>query len=287
MNRREIAAKKLALWRRSTNLHLLAAPNSSRLVAAGDSWFNYVLGTSLDILDYLIMDHGYKISKVAKGGYTLEDLVWGNAYKKRGTWPLKPRADQLIGKTEAKIKKYKPQAVLLSGGGNDMTDEDLVRFLDHRNTLPVGSRTGLAPLRKGFVDDLINVYMKKSFIEFHARVQQAAAHTKVLVHGYGYVFPTGNGYGPGNKINFAGPWLRPAFAMKGIGYTQGTEIMKYLIETFNEMLVKLQDEFMQAGVMTFQYVNLRPVLGPNVWANEMHPYARGFKAAAAAFAAKI
>ena len=46
-----------------------------KIVAEGDSWFNYPLG--IDIIDCLRGNHDYMINNYAKPGDTLENMIYG------------------------------------------------------------------------------------------------------------------------------------------------------------------------------------------------------------------
>lgn len=102
-------------------------PKELIIVAEGDSWFDYPL--KKDIIDYLI-EKGYGIKKFSKAGDSLENMVYGSEYKKEGdrVTHLGPISLQ---KTLNAIKKYKPNFVLFSGGGNDIVGSEISNYLNH------------------------------------------------------------------------------------------------------------------------------------------------------------
>src|SRR5215210_6588891 len=69
---------KYELWSTEADAQFDEAPSQNRIVAEGDSWFDY--DPMLDILDHLKLEYGYDIFKVAQAGDTLENMVYGTDY---------------------------------------------------------------------------------------------------------------------------------------------------------------------------------------------------------------
>lgn len=61
---------------------------STKIVAEGDSWFDYLPGT--DLVDCLRYHHGYYIKNYAKAGDTLENMIYGTGINDdfNGTTPV-------------------------------------------------------------------------------------------------------------------------------------------------------------------------------------------------------
>lgn len=104
------------------------APKTYSLVAQGDSWFDYP--PSWDLIDWLKSHHGHDIDNIGVAGSTLNDIVYGPVPK---NWLGIPqshdtnRITELIYRIDVKI----PQAVLLSGGGNDIAGPEFFSFLNN------------------------------------------------------------------------------------------------------------------------------------------------------------
>jgi len=171
------------------------------LVSEGDSWFDYLPGT--DLIDCLRMHHGYYIKNYARAGDTLENMIYGTGIN-RSFQRITPSIDKVL----RKIGQMKPKVFLFSGGGNDISGDEFPSYLNHNNS-------GLPVLRDDYINNMINIVFKKYFEDLIAKVSAISPDTNILVHGYGHTIPTGKGVGI-FSFNFAGPWLRPALAMKGI-----------------------------------------------------------------------
>jgi hypothetical protein len=69
----QVQRVKYELWSTTVDARFEEASTQQRIVAEGDSWFDYPVG--LDILDHLRRDYRYDIFKVAESGDTLENMV--------------------------------------------------------------------------------------------------------------------------------------------------------------------------------------------------------------------
>jgi hypothetical protein len=225
---------------------------SKRLVAEGDSWFDYLPGT--DIIDCLRKHHGYSIKNYARAGDTLENMIYGAEIDRKFQ-----RVEPTIERVLQRIDKLKPQVFLFSGGGNDIAGEEFESFLNHNNS-------GLPALRETYINNMINVVFKKYFEDLIHRVTAVSPETNIVVHGYGNTVPTGVGV---NVLffRFAGPWLRPALAKKGIFDPQKQrKAVETMIDAFNDMLSQLDRSHPR-----FFHVDLRGMIdADNDWVNELH-----------------
>jgi hypothetical protein len=93
--------------------------------------------------------------------------------------------------------------------------------------------------------------------------------------GHCYDFPVPNGVHP----ICAGPWLRPSLTFAGWNVTQGTAIVHEALVGFRAMLLRLASD----PGNNFTLVETQGILSTDDWANELHPYPRGFKKMATAF----
>jgi|WetSurMetagenome_2_1015567.scaffolds.fasta_scaffold33697_4 hypothetical protein len=234
------------------------------LVAEGDSWFDYLPGT--DIIDCLRNHHCYVIENYARAGDTLENMIYGTNINRRFE-----RVNRTIDAVLRKIAELKPKVFLFSGGGNDVAGEEFESYLNH-------NESGLPVLRSQYIDQMINNVFSKYFEDLINKVSTVSGDTHIVAHGYGRTAPTGEGV-DFIGISFAGPWLKPALARKGVfDLVKQREAVFALIDEYNEMLKDLSVKYPQR----FHYVDLRDMLDPDCdWVNELHlrnsAYARAAK----------
>ena len=270
----EIAIIKSELWADPTEseISIISALSVGEyLVAEGDSWFDYL--PEFDILDNLKKDYGYgKLIKISQAGDTLDNMVYGTKLK-----PNWQRDDQQIDKTLIAVKKYKPKVFLFSGGGNDLAGSELDAFFNHADAkLP-------SLIRKDYLEFIIFTVFKKSYLDLIAKIHDIDPEIHIISHGYGHPIPNGRavinlfGYG------FIGPWLRPTFARKNIvGDTICRDLIKQLIDRFNDMLQELDDE-----IDKFHYLDLRSIINDEDWVNELHLSSSGYNKVASIFDIEI
>lgn len=237
-------------------------PKELIIVAEGDSWFDYPL--KKDIIDYL-RQKGYAIQNFAKAGDTLDNMVYGSDYKKKGdiVTHLGPLSLQ---KTLNAVKKLKPRFVLFSAGGNDIVGSEIKGYLNHRNSKPA---------------ELINKPIFKAKLErmsiaisfFLEAVHKKNKNADILMDGYDYAKVNGKGYTFIFK-NLLGPWILPSMGAKGITANKDQKaILKYLVDEFNEMLAKLDKKY-----DFFHHIDLRNKFPKDSqWDNEIHLKNSGYK----------
>ena len=122
---------KYELWSTTADVRFEEASPRQRIVAEGDSWFDYPV--ELDILDHLKRDYRYEIFKVAEAGDALENMVYGTEFASNFSRRMPP-----IETTLSAIEQYQPKVSLFSGGGNDIAGSELTSYLSHKSsTLPV------------------------------------------------------------------------------------------------------------------------------------------------------
>ncbi|HCR12574.1 MAG TPA: SGNH/GDSL hydrolase family protein [Solidesulfovibrio sp.] len=229
-----------------------ALGSGPRLVAEGDSWFDYMPGT--DLIDCLRYYHGYDIKNFAQAGDTLENMVYGS--KNTGSFAPRPCQFELVAQA---LAKYKPKVFLFSGGGNDIAGDEFAAYLNH-------TASGDASFLRLPVVDYMFAYFERILVALIGKVKDASPGTHIVMHGYGCPVPTGKGVGIFGFC-FAGPWLRPALASKRIDVPKyGCAIVKTLIDRYNTMLAKLD-----ADCANFHHADVRDLVNPDTdWENELH-----------------
>lgn len=254
-----------------------ATSNGLRLVAMGDSWFNYF--PPFDVLVALQRKYGYAIDSVAMPGAHLVEMAPPPDWDPSHPPPLPPsgRGRQLNAML-ALVDRMSPaergatKAILLSGGGNDVAaDKRVLASLLNR------AGSGLPPVNDAAVTRVVDTDLRGVL----AQVLSAATEigrlrfgraVPILIHGYAHPVPDGRGAG-------LGAWLRPVLQEQGYTDLQaGTNIMATLIDRLNLMQMQLlADNAVAFAHVT--HVDLRSTLS-NVlaadaykqsWQNELHP----------------
>ena len=91
-------------------LNIDATSPNLKIVAEGDSWFDYPLHK--DVIDYLIKI-GYAVSKWSKQGDELENM----AYNVDG-----------LSNVLSSVSHLQPKFVILSAGGNDVVGQEIIQI---------------------------------------------------------------------------------------------------------------------------------------------------------------
>jgi lysophospholipase L1-like esterase len=244
------------------------------LIAEGDSWFDYPLH---DVLRLLEDDHGYDVESVAHKGDLVEDM----AYAAGQFEEFARRLEKLLRKGQV------PDAILLSGGGNDIAGDEFAMLLNH-------AASGLPPINQDIVRGVIDVRLRNAYAFLISGLTELSKQIlgrpiPIVLHGYDYPIPDGRGF-LGGFFVLPGPWLEPGFHKKGYAdVAANAKVMRDLIDSFNAMLKSVGSAPQFTHVT---YLDLRGTLETGStykkdWANELHPTAKGFATVAAKFAAVI
>lgn len=251
-----------------------ATPKKFRLLADGDSWFDYPLGK--DILDYLNNNFGHPVTKLAKAGSTLNELVYGPDELFR--------TDPTQGKTRLtrvveKLRKEEFDAFLFSGGGNDIAGPEFFSFINH-------AASALPNPNQSVLDGVVNGTFQKAYEDMIEVLLTEAEKLKIklpiFVHGYDYPWPDGRG---AVALGIIGPWFEDTFRKKGFpvsgqndtDLTRRREIVAKFIKAVNDMLSQLQIKYV-GKVFKVDLIGTLPKRTD--WANELHPTNAGFGAVA-------
>ena len=131
--RAQAAMRQARLTEAAAEGRVATAAPTGLLVAEGDSWFDHPLN---DVLSVLEDEHGFDLEAVAHKGDTVEHMAYG--------------ADQFDGFIRLLEKILKrgdvPDAILLSGGGNDIAGGEFTILINHvrgRGSSPGFFRRGI------------------------------------------------------------------------------------------------------------------------------------------------
>jgi hypothetical protein len=265
---------------------LAAAPGKRtfKLLAQGDSWFDYPPGK--DIIDCLHSNHGHQITNIALAGSTLNDEAYGPVPRELFGLPspIGPKQSDdpdRITELVHQIQQVKPQALLISAGGNDVAGDEFFSFINN-------ARSGLDAVNGEVLDGVVNGTFKAGYQYLIDTSLKAAADIGIVMpiftHGYDYPWPDGRGVFSflGWKV---GPWFDPTFNAKSYPNNNAADLKKRhdiivkFIDALNTMLAALAADTQYAGKVF--HVDLRgTLLTKNDWANELHPVNAGFSALA-------
>ena len=222
-----------------------------RLVSDGDSWFQYPWPGVEDTIDQLINRYGYLVGCDALAGETLQ---------------MRVAESEIVNR----IKYVKPDAILISGGGNDMLGNGAIQTLlrPYERGMVAGD-----VIDSGLLDDSINtlVGLHKQWI---TRIRRVEAYAPIFAHGYDWAVPKRK----------RGWWLDLPLRRHGI--TDGRlqrEIVRYVIDRFSERMQAMARE-----ADNVHFVDCRGAVGTGShWMDELHPTNDGFARVAACFHAAI
>ncbi len=253
----------------------LGPPSSRVLIAEGDSWFDYPF---TDVLEELEDHHGYDIESVSSKGDTIEEMAYSGG-----------QLDDLARAIEKVVRNGRiPEAILLSGGGNDVAGDEFAVLLNHSSSANRGLNEQVVA---GVVDERIrDAYLTVITSVTEVCQQSLGVALPILVHGYDFAVPDGRGFW-GGWGPLPGPWLQPGFSEKGYGdFTENKGIVRTLINRLNTMLETLPS---LPGLGHVRFIDLRNTLSSadhdyqDWWSNELHPTEAGFEAIAAKFVAGL
>jgi len=248
----------------AATLFASATTRTVRVVAEGDSWFSYF--PAHDIIATLRRGpwpgRRYDIRGRPIAGAYLNDMVYH------------PRQ---LAETFQAIHEHQPEALLFSGGGNDIAGPELFDLLWHRQA---GGMAAGQVVNSVVLGGLINEVLAQAYRDFIDAVRECALDSglqrlPIIVHGYDYAIPDGRGW-LGGAGPLPGPWLDPSLRRKGWDRTTDAvareAAIRQLIDALNQMLAGLA-----ATIPGLHYVDLRGTLARGDWDNELHPDAAGFR----------
>lgn len=235
-----------------------------RILAEGDSWFDYPVPFFGGGLVPRLEDRlGVPILNLAKAGDETRFM-------------LGVEQRQLIARhlDEGCTDGTPWELMLFSGGGNDIAAQPLALWLrDFKAGVPPASLLN-QPRFKSALDLVRAAY--EDLIEIR---DQHSPGTHLVFHGYDFGIPDGRG------ICGIGPWLKPAFDVRGFpaDLAASTKVVREMLTQLATMLKSLAS---QPGV---SFINAQGTLAADTasWHNELHPSKSGFNQIADKFHAAI
>jgi hypothetical protein len=240
---------------------LVAVP--LRVVAEGDSWFNFPLpGHGGGVIDRLQRKLEVPILNLAKAGDEVRYML--GVTERRG----------LVEKLSTAVSQGVPWDVLLfSGGGNDIVGDPMALWVrDWRTGAPLDELFD----RRRFSHALGLV--RAGYDEVIALRDKLSPQTHLIFHSYDFPVPDGR------KACLFGPWLKPAFDDRGFpDLSSRYEVVRAMLSMFAGELAGM------AAMRKVTVINLQGTLKPDKasWHDELHPSSSGFDVVTEVFADEI
>jgi hypothetical protein len=229
-------------------------PGYPVVISEGDSWFSFP--GHANIVDHLdeMVDRRMSLLRMERSGDELVTMT----------------TDSKLATLRGYFQRYKPHALLFSGGGNDIVGAELLKFIARRGaTFNLQAALNTPALTKRFNE------IKTAYTRLIAARDQAAPNCFIITHGYGNAIPSGK------KAKVwgitAGPWIKPF--LEAQGYTTKKEqqaILDALMARFNAIV----DAFVGPKILK---CDVASVIQQDEWNDELHPTRKGFEDAARVF----
>ncbi|MEO8926928.1 MAG: hypothetical protein ABI306_07165 [Caulobacteraceae bacterium] len=239
------------------------------LLAHGDSWFDYPLDGNTPSLG-----HSDVIAHLGGMG-AVHPLIanvshWGDASTSEMSLPKQERMIQALNDPANWLAGRKPDAILFSGGGDDIAGDQFCIFLDYANPAP-------ARLDQARFEKALGV-VEASYLDLFAFRDRYAPNVPIFGHAYDFAIPNGT------HPPCIGPWLKPSLDYCGCtDPVLGAQIVSQALTGFRDLLRRLA----ASPANNFILVDTQGTLKAADWANELHPYPPGFQAIAAKFVAAL
>lgn len=233
-----------------------------RILAEGDSWFDFptVLGTGGGVINHIERQLDVSILNLAHAGDEARDMMGVSQ---------RTRLRNNLGDSKMKFN-----ALLFSGGGNDLIGDAFCLWLKPRsqNVTPENALEGAR------VDAVLQV-VRSAYDDLIALRDDVAPACHIFTHAYDIPQPGDQG------VCGYGPWLKPSLVYRG--WTDPVEqrrIAATLLGKFDTMLAGIEAR-QRAANRPFTYVRTQNTLTAGVdWHDEIHPNRQGFGKIAGKFA---
>jgi len=267
----------------ASHLQTDAAPDFAlfrlKLLAQGDSWFS-INGLSLFTASSLLMRLKFSVDTVAVNCADPGDIL-----KHMVDWRRDPFFFRYFGAGANFEEQW--DALLLSGGGNDLIDAIGVPPQD-ANGVPhtTSERLLLTPAERAANGPISRYVSPDGWAVFRAHIlQQYQAlgamransgrnqNTPIFTHCYSYAQPRDVGAGP------LGPWLFPALVAYAVPPGDWLALSEHFIDLLHDEVIT------QTGLPNFHILDSRAMIPPAAadpdvadpdWLNEIHPTAHGY-----------
>ena len=256
LERRGVAGARVAPTEfagRESVVALEAANRPLRVLAEGDSWFNYppfpIKGGLVKRLKALL---GVPILDLSQAGDEVRNML--------GVKQRKLIATHLEDGSPAGGEW---DCFLFSGGGNDIVGNPMALWIRPY----VAGATAASLIHQPRFDAALGIIRAgyEDLIELRNRL---SPNTELVFHSYDFAIPDGRG------VCGVGPWMWPAFEVRGYPTTAvAFPVIKEMLRQFATMLAQLTTTNQRITFVDTQNT-LSPV--PSSWHNELHPSDAGY-----------
>jgi hypothetical protein len=240
------------------------------LLAHGDSWFDYPLdGNGISIIG------DTDIIAQLPSLVNPEPLIcnishFGDASTVEMSMTKQKLLEAALQNPANWLAAGKPDAILISAGGDDIVGDSFCIFLNY-------ATSGASGLNSERFEDGLGM-VEASYLSLFALRDRLAPAVPII--GHCYDFPVPNGVAP----LCAGPWLKPSLDFNGwTNIVEATAIVHQALIEFKNILQSLASD----PANNFSFIDTQGTLLPPDWANELHPHPPGFNKIALLFANEL
>ncbi|HET9211321.1 MAG TPA: hypothetical protein VFR03_13020 [Thermoanaerobaculia bacterium] len=235
-------------------------PDWPVIISEGDSWFSFPIhANTIDDLDEMVK-HKISLLRLEESGDKALRIMGGSQKAKLASF----------------LHRYPVQALLFSGGGNDVVGEDLLPLLNHWQEGMSWQDCINEDTAKSRFDALRSAYLDL----IHLR-NENRPDCEIYIHGYDWAIPSGKGavlWGI-----HVGPWMKKYMVQKQITDSGDQKaIIHELLKRFNAMLDDIAAQ--NSGIARVETLG---TLAENEWNDELHPSRKGFQKIAGKFREKL
>ncbi|TIU69190.1 MAG: SGNH/GDSL hydrolase family protein [Mesorhizobium sp.] len=241
------------------------------LLANGDSWFNYPLvdnGPLCRDTDIIV-----KLGKIGRPKpFILSVAHWGDTSVDELALPKQKRMKEQLQNKANWGARGKPDAILISAGGNDIAGDQFCIFI---NDVQAGR-----PLNRARLQEALGM-IEASYQElFDFRNKYAHG---VPIYGHCYDFAVPDGSSP--PFPGVGPWLKPSFDFSGqTSMAANKQAVADALKLLKTLLTKLASK----ASNRFHLIDTQgTITRPSEWANELHPTEATFEKFADVFRRRL
>ncbi len=235
-----------------------------RILCEGDSWFSIGGTKSGNLLEHTMFRQSTMLFNLAKPGDTI---------KRMSTIAQNPDLHRRIGDSRF-LTQW--DAILLSGGGNDLIDEAHNIICEPSE----GAGESYRDYINGLALAVLEVEITQSYVRIASLREGPNANTPIFAHVYDYPTPRN---APAKFLGFkvGGPWFYKALRAASVPERYWISISDYLFEWLGGVIIRLQTRIDNFHVIantrdTLIRARLNTTGVDGDWANEIHPTDEGY-----------